>query len=169
MATAKVKRKRTETTLALAASGLTQAQIAKELRVSPKTVQRDIAQVKPTLDEARSILDKLVTKIDEIHSVEDSARTYAELAKYAKNEAVRLATEDRIQDLRGVVTQKELVRTRRDEQSQPQAMFMLPAGTSVSVTVNPGLSNMNQPKPQDVVVEQDNGIMRNVTPTKDDG
>ena len=60
------------------------------------------------------------------------------------------------------MTQKELVRTRRDEQQKPVALFQLPEGTSVSVTVN-------QSQTQDVVVEANSDIMRNVTPTKDKG
>src|SRR4030095_3056262 len=60
----------------------------------------------------------------------------AELAMRAKNEAVSLGALQRIDDLDGIVTQKELVRTRRGAQSSPQPMFMLPPGANIHFTVN---------------------------------
>lgn len=163
MANSKAVRKRTETALALAASGLTQKQIAEQLGVSKQTIHRDIASVKPALEEAESKIAAMQSELNLVISLKERAGKYAQLAKNAKNEAVSLAALGRIDDLEGIVTQKELVRTRRDEASQPAAMFMLPPGTNVSVTVN-------APKPQHIVDDGSkpvhNSDVIDVTPTE---
>lgn len=118
---------------------LTHAQIGDLVGRSKRTVGRvleDQADLVETLSE--TFLNALQEHLDTLQSSEDTALNYVELATSAKNEAVRLGAQQRIDDLRGIVTQKELVRTRRDEQAQPQPMFIMPPGTSVNVTIHQG-------------------------------
>jgi len=119
---------------ALAAAGLSQRQISKKLAISLSTIKRDYADFKPVLRETRDLLNDYSALFEKIYPVHESAEDYRQQAKNAKNEAVRLAARQRIDDLRGVVTQKELVRTRRDEASQPTALFVLPANVNLNIT-----------------------------------
>ncbi len=79
-----------------------------------------------------SNLARLNTAIDRILSVDQKAEKYVALATTAKNEAVSLGALQRIDDLAGIVTEKELVRSKRNEPAAPTAMFSLPPGTSIS-------------------------------------
>lgn len=131
------KRQREAATIALSANGLTQVKIAEELGIDRKTVARYLEESKPAEEVVRAAVVELNEQIAKFVTVEQRAQKYAALAKEAKNEAVSLGALQRIDDLAGIVTQKELVRTRRDEVSQPQAMFMMAPGTTVNVSVTP--------------------------------
>lgn len=111
-------------------------QIADQLGVNRKSIQRYTQESQPTAEVIESALSTLNAEIAPLLSVQQRAQKYAKLALHAKNEAVALATLQRVDDLAGIVTQKELVRTRRDEDPRaPQALFMLPAGSQVQVSV----------------------------------
>jgi hypothetical protein len=136
MASEIVREQRDQTVIALAASGLTHAQIAAQLKCSTSTVERALAKSGNALAIASDKLTEMQQELAKQISVKARAERYAHLAAEAKNEAVSLGALQRIDDLDGIVTQKELVRTRRDEQSQPGPMFILPAGASVNFTIN---------------------------------
>ncbi len=116
--------------------GITHKDIARSLKCSITTISRIAQQVKPDVAAIDAKLAALQSEIGKVISVKERATQYAELAKSAKNEAVSLGALQRIDDLDGIVTQKELVRTRRDEAAQPQPMFIMPSGSSVNVTIN---------------------------------
>lgn len=120
----------------LAQPGITHADIAKALSCSVKTVSRISTQVKADINEADSKLATLSKEITAVISVKDRAKRYATLAKSAKNEAVSLGALQRIDDLDGIVTEKERMRAKRDEQPANQPMFVLPQGAMINVTVN---------------------------------
>lgn len=132
--------------LALQAAGLTLQQIADVFNVSIKSIQRDLEVISAAKQNFNtSTLDALMTPLRIAISPEQRAARYAELAISAKNEAVSLGALQRIDDLDGIVTQKELVRTRRDDAATTvQPMFILPANSHISVTVDTTSSRSEQ-------------------------
>ena len=132
---------RAKAVLALKVAGLKNGEIAQELGVNRKTIQRDLDESKAATEIIDSQLTQLNAAIAAILPMEQRAGKYVDLATNAKNEAVSLGALQRIDDLAGIVTQKELVRTRRDEAQQPQAMFMLPPGAQIAVSVTTTCSN----------------------------
>ncbi len=118
--------------LALIAAGLTQKQIAAELGVSRASIARDCAELQPDTEQVEQRLQRLNQSIDQFVSVEQRARKYAELATKAKNEAVSLGALQRIDDLEGIVTDKERLRAKQSEQPANQAMFILAPGMNIS-------------------------------------
>jgi transcriptional regulator with XRE-family HTH domain len=143
--------------LALQAAGLTQEQVAQEMGVSRQSITRDLREIAPAKAEMESNLARLNTAIDRILSVDQKAEKYVALATSAKNEAVSLGALQRIDDLAGIVTEKELVRSKRNEPAAPQAMFMLPPGTSISFSATAVIEKRDDViniTPQDVVDSQ---------------
>lgn len=122
--------------LALQAAGMTQEQIAQQMGVSRQSITRDLREIAPAKEAVVSKLASLVDEISVLLPSKRRAEEYASLATSAKNEAVRLGTLQRIDDLDGIVTEKELVRSKRNDPPAPTAMFMLPAGTSISFGVS---------------------------------
>lgn len=118
--------------LALKASGMQVKDIAAELGVDRKSIQRYTQESEAAAEVVESALKKLNNELEPLLTVKRRAEEYASLATTAKNEAVRLGTLQRIDDLAGIVTEKELVRSKRNEPASPQALFMLPPGTSIS-------------------------------------
>ena len=134
------QRKALITTLQL--QGLNQSDIARQLGCSRKTIVRDIAELRPSekaqLDRAKSLIDEITCKLP----TEKRAGKYVELATRAKNEAVSLAALQRIDDLEGIVTEKERIRAKAHQAPEPQPMFVLPAGAHVNVTVNQSINKV---------------------------
>ena len=122
---------------ALLTKGIKYKQIAAMLGCSAQTVRRIADEVLPGIEQADSKLAVLTREVQQVINVKTRAARYAELATSAKNEAVSLGALTRIDDLEGIVTEKERLRLKQAEQKAYQPMFMLPAGTSVSVTVMP--------------------------------
>ena len=138
----------------LKAQGLTQREIAAQLGCSTATVNRSLkGQDEQVATIQQNLANQLMTAIEKHISLESRAGKYADLALNAKNEAVSLASLTRIDDLQGIVTDRERMRIDKQTQApQIQPMFMMPAGTEISVTVK-------APGPQDVVKQA-----RDVTP-----
>jgi DNA-binding XRE family transcriptional regulator len=116
---------------ALLASGVTQTEVANQLGISRSTVKRDIEDLKPTIKEAETLITEYNKQFDELYPIEQSAADYVDLARSAKNEAVRLGAQQRIDDIRGLVTDKERLRAKRDQEVQPQPMFVFNGGLSI--------------------------------------
>lgn len=116
---------------ALKASGMTHAQIASELHVSLSTIKRAISDLKPTIEEAKDIVTKYASKLDELYPVEERSVDYVNQAKSAVNEAVRMQARMRIDDLCGVVTEKERVRYKGQQAQGNQPLFIFPAGANI--------------------------------------
>lgn len=153
---------RSQAVLALRVAGLKQREIAQELGVELRTVQRDIhkaaaaqAVVRDTLSEMQAVLGETIT-------VKTRAMRYAELATSAKNEAVSLGALQRIDDLQGIITEKERLRAKGADQAPVQPMFVLPAGSQVQVTLG-----MPQHTTTSSNERASNAI--DVTPSKDEG
>lgn len=121
---------------ALAAAGLSQVEIAKQLNISRSTVKRDLAELKPSVDEARDLIAQYNKTFDDLYPIEESAADYVDQARNDKNGAVRLAARQRIDDIRGVRTLKDLDRAKSAGDQQHQPLFQLPVGAVVNVTVN---------------------------------
>ena len=135
---------------ALITKGVPYTKIAQMLECSPKTVRRIASEVLPGVEEADTKLAQLTAQISKVITIEARAEKYADLAKNAKNEAVSLGALTRIDDLDGIVTEKERMRLKLAENKPHQPMFVLPPGTSVSVTVSsePEIRNIT-PGPAD--------------------
>lgn len=157
------KHQREAAAIALAANGLTKSQIAKDLNIDRKTVARYIEENKPAAETVQRAIDDLNAEIAKHIKTPDRAEKYATLAKSAKNEAVSLAALQRIDDLAGIVTEKELVRSKRNEPASPQALFMLPPGTSISfsaTTVTPKVTDVIDVTPsRDAANTGENGYL----------
>lgn len=122
--------------LALQTAGFTQAEIAAQLHCSVSTIKNDLQVLAPAKSLAAAQLEVLNAAIGKVISVEERAQKYAQLATKAKNEAVSLGALQRIDDLDGIVTEKERIRAKRDDQPANQPMFVLPPGANVNVTIH---------------------------------
>lgn len=122
--------------LSLQAAGLTQDQIAAEFGVSRSAIARDLKEIRPALNDAESRLARLSSAIESVITLKQRAAKYADLALNAKNEAVSAGVLARIDDLDGIVTEKERIRAKGSEPQAIVPMFALPSGAHVSVTVN---------------------------------
>ncbi len=117
---------------ALIASGMSQRDIAKTLNISRSTVQRDIEDIKPGIAEAKDLISEYNEHFDRLYPLEQSAEDYVDLARNAKNEAVRLGAQQRVDDLRGIVTEKERIRAKQSEQPANQPLFVFQSGAQIS-------------------------------------
>lgn len=122
---------RAATIVALAASGISQRDIAKRLGISRSTVQRDLEDVKPSVEHAKDLVKAYNDQFDKLYTIEESALDYVDQAKNDKNGAVKLAARQRIDDLRGIITDKERLRTRSGDQPANQPMFVFQAGAKI--------------------------------------
>lgn len=129
------KRQREAATIALAAQGLNNGQIAQKLGLERKTVGRYLQENKPVSQAVDGALDRLNAALDKVITIEEQAGIYAKLAKDAKNEAVGLAANNQIAEFRGVVTEKERLRAKGADPAPVTPMFVLPAGATVQVSV----------------------------------
>ncbi len=128
--------------LAMQAAGMTQVQIAETLGVSRASITRDLETIRPAQEAVREQCVALMTEITSMLPMKDRAVKYVELAKHAKNEAVSLGALQRIDDLDGIVTEKERIRAKSGTTSEVQPMFVLPQGCNLSVTVNRNTMNV---------------------------
>lgn len=126
---------RREQILALQVAGLTQDQIAAKLGVDRRTIVRDLVKLKESTGNLEEILTKGQTRLREIYPIEKRIEKYVDHGKHAKNEAVSFAALQRLDDIDGLVTDKERLRAKGHDQPQSQPMFSLPAGAQVNVTV----------------------------------
>ncbi len=140
---------------------LTHAQIAEMVGRSSRTVDRVLDTNSDLVEQLeRTFLDELQTHLNTLQTSEDTALNYVELATSAKNEAVRLGAQDRILDIRGVITDKERLRAKQHDAPTSQPMFVLPPGAHVAVTINTTTSSN-----KDTVSDRDNKVI-DVTATK---
>lgn len=121
--------------LVAANPSLTQSEIAVMVKRSTKTIQRILQKNKTVIAETDELLS-LQNSLRVLQSMEDAALNYVELATSDKNGAVRLGAQQRIDELRGIVTEKDRMRAKSHDNAQPGPMFVLPPGAAVSVTVN---------------------------------
>ncbi len=126
----RVQRKQLIPTLQIA--GMTQIQIAEHLGVSRSTIINDLADLPQAAIDATDNLKSLSDEIRAMLPVKGRAEKYVELATKAKNEAVSLGALQRIDDLEGIVTDKERLRAKQSEQPSNQAMFILAPGMNIS-------------------------------------
>lgn len=117
--------------LALEAAGLNQSQIAAKLGVSRRTIVQDLQEIKPAREQVSSLLSDIQSELAQLQTPKQIAENYVELAERAKNEAVRVGAQDKILELRDVVTTKELIRHKQVESPQNQPMFVFQAGAKI--------------------------------------
>lgn len=130
------KSERQKAVLALKVAGLKNGEIAKQLAVDRKTIQRDLEDSVQATHAVESPLNILNDAISAILKTEERAQRYAELAINAKNEAVSLGALQRIDDLSGIVTEKERIRAKAAEPQEIQPLFVFAGTTSVQVSVS---------------------------------
>ncbi len=112
---------------------------AASLGVGRRTIVRDLAQMKPSIDAIADQLTRAQVKLEKLMPVEKRIEGYVEfvnLAKKTNQPAAGASILTRMDVISGIVPEVERIRAHKDTPLQPQAMFMLPAGTNVSVTVN---------------------------------
>jgi transcriptional regulator with XRE-family HTH domain len=127
---------RREVILALQLQGKTQEQIAAELGVSRRTINRDLDEMQPSVEVAKTILQRAQDRIRDTMPVEKRVDNYVELAMSAKNEAVRQGATQRLDDLDGIVPERELIRAKGHEPQAVQPMFVLPPGARIAVAID---------------------------------
>ena len=105
--------------LATSNPSLTQKQIAQHVGRSTKTVQRALKANAGVVEQAQNdLLGDMQSAFSILQSAEDAALNYVELATAANNESVKLNAQDKILELRGVITEKE---RRRLDKEKDQA------------------------------------------------
>ncbi len=122
--------------LALQTAGMTQNEIASKLGVSRSTIAADLIELRPAKEQVNTLLSDLQSELAELQTPKQIAVNYVALATNANNEAVRVGAQDRVLELRGVITERERLRTKQPDSSANQPMFILPAGCNVAVTFN---------------------------------
>lgn len=130
---------RQKAVVALSAAGFTQQAIADELGVTRQTVKRDMDDLRPDVAIVRTILERAQTKLRELYPVEERIEGYVAVAKNdtPNLSGYRLAALTRLDAIDGIITDGERMRAERDraQEQAPAPMFVLPAGTSINVTV----------------------------------
>ncbi len=126
----KVQRRQLIPSLQIA--GLTQEEIAGYLGVSRSTVINDINEMPQAAVDATEHLKSLSDEIRARMPLEKRAEKYVALATSAKNEAVSLGALQRIDDLDGIVTEKERIRAKQSEQPANQPLFVFQSGAQIS-------------------------------------
>lgn len=122
--------------LALAAAdpSLSHKQLAELTQCSTKTIQRALKRNAPTLDEIDSKLRAVQARIQEVLPAEKRVDAYVEMlnvAKVTKQPSAGAAILTRLDDLDGIITDKERLRTRSGEQPANQPMFVFQAGAKI--------------------------------------
>ena len=123
---------------ALLANGMTQTDIAKELGVDRSVIVADVAEIRPSVDQARTILQRMQARIAEILPPETRVDRYAEmldLARDTKQPSAGVQILARLDSLDGVITDTDRMRSKANDPAPVVPMFALPAGSMVSVTV----------------------------------
>ncbi len=117
---------------ALLASGMSQTEAAKVLNVSRSTIKLDLQDIRPSVEEVKDLQARAESYIESVMPIEKRIDNYVILAKHANNEAVRQGSTQRLDEMQGFVTQKELTRAKQSEQPANQAMFILAPGMNIS-------------------------------------
>ena len=129
---------------------------AKMLGVSSKTIQRDLQAVRPDMVEVQGMLAEYKRLLFERMPIPKRVSLYEEIAN-SSNPFAKLKALERIDELSGIITDEEAMKSRRGEEPhEPVPMFILPEGARISVTVN-----QVTPTP---TRDDDPAAMRNVTP-----
>jgi hypothetical protein len=120
----------------LADGTMTLQKAAQLLKVSPKTIQRDLVEIRPDVREVEGLLETYKASIRKRLPIDERVALYVENARQNTNPFARQKALERLDDLDGVVSEGERLRIPRDrEQAQPGPMFILPAGARVDILV----------------------------------
>ncbi len=106
--------------------GITHDQIAKALNCSPRTIRRIQQDIRPMLPTLDAKLAEIQGHIDSQFTPADRAAKYVQLARDASNETCSLSALIRIDDLHGIVTEKERLRRQPFQPQAPGPMFVFP-------------------------------------------
>jgi hypothetical protein len=119
-------------------TALTHGDIAKTVGCSTKTVQRIARDTKPDVDEALSKLEEYQTLLNKHLPITQRVELITKIAQKAEsNPFAAMRALERIDDLDGILTAKDEVRRPTRDSGETRPMFILPAGTHISLTVNP--------------------------------
>lgn len=135
---------RRQVTALLSQPGLTHAEIAGSMNCSTRTIARIAKDVQPVLAEVDSKLAQMQAAISSVLTVKQRAEKYAEHAMKAKNEAVSMQALMRIDDLDGIISEKERLRSQGVEHSAPAPMFIFPNGTNINFGVVQQVQHVSQ-------------------------
>ena len=117
--------------LALSAVGLTQTEIGAKLGVSRRSISRDLEDLKPSQQQVESLLSTINNELSELQKPRAIAENYVNLATKAVNESVRLGSQDRILELRGVISDRERLRIEKQQPQAPAPMFVFNGGLNI--------------------------------------
>jgi hypothetical protein len=106
-------------------------EIAKLLGVSTKTVQRDLEAVRPDVKEAQGMLEEYKRRFAEQLPIEKRVSAYKKITESTNPFAVLKALE-RIDELSGIMTDEQLLKSRTNDAAQaPQPMFVFQGGMNI--------------------------------------
>jgi len=130
------KRARRDRILTIRAANpqLTQPQIAKLAGVSPRTVATVIKESRLAIAEATNALGDYQQRLRQIVTIQERAETLCKIARNEKSPREQLKALVRIDDLDGIVTEKDRLRYAMSTiERNTQALFQLPAGATISI------------------------------------
>jgi hypothetical protein len=128
---------------------LTHDDIARTVGCSTKTVQRVAREIKPDVDEALSKLEEYQTLFNKHLPIENRVELYTQIANKAdSNPFAAMKALERADDIDGILTAKDEVRRPSQESGETRPMFILPAGTRISVSVK----TIEDEKPKEIDV-----------------
>ena len=131
------RRRKVITMFADATNAPTIQDAARILAVSTKTIERDLKAVQADMAEAEDKLQEYQRRFKERLPIQDRVRLYEEIARQEGNPFARFKALQRIDAIDGVIPDIDRLKIERQhEEREPTPMFVLPPGTSVSVTVN---------------------------------
>ncbi len=117
---------------ALIASGMTQADAAKALGVNRSTIQRDLEDIKPAIEEVKDLQARATDYIEQHYPIEQRIDNYVILSKHDPNGSVRHAATARLDDMQGFVPQRDLIKVKQGDQQGNQPLFVFQSGAQIS-------------------------------------
>jgi transcriptional antiterminator len=133
----RAQRRRVKLAAMLADPSITLQKAAQLLKVSRKTVQRDLAEMRPDIQEAQNLVAEYQASIRARLPIDERVDLYVENARQSTNPFARQKALERLDDLDGILTESERLRISRDrEPKEPAPMFILPEGAHINVTWN---------------------------------
>jgi hypothetical protein len=146
----KTKQEGTKTKIiACMASGMNHTEIAKTVGCSTKTVQRTVNSLEPETREFTDGLAEYQRLFREQLPIPKRVEIYHKIAQKAEsNPFAAMRALERIDDLDGILTAKDETRRPTQDSGETRPMFVLPAGTRISVSVK----TIEDEKPKEIDV-----------------
>lgn len=115
----------------LSRPGISHEAIAASLNCSVRTIRRISAELRPHLPAIDAKLAELQSQIGQRLTIPDRAAKYVKIVTETTNDQIALNALQRIDDLDGIVTEKERLRRQPIQSPAPGPMFVFPSGTHI--------------------------------------